>query len=75
MGEESLLTSALLFPGEGNGYPLQHSGLENSMDCIVQGVTKSRTQLSDFRLTFTTLVFQDPPPVHPSTNTEVLLPP
>ena len=23
------------FPGEGNGYPLQYSGLENSMDCIV----------------------------------------
>ena len=35
-------------PGEGIGYPLQHSGLENSMDCIVHGVTKSRTQLSDF---------------------------
>ena len=35
-------------PGEGNGYPLQYSGLENSMDCIVHGVTKSRTQLSNF---------------------------
>ena len=35
-------------PGEGNGYPLQYSGLENSMDCIVHGVTKSWTQLSDF---------------------------
>ena len=35
-------------PGEGKGYPLQYSGLENSMDCIVQGVAKSRTQLSDF---------------------------
>ena len=30
-------------PGEGNGYPLQYSGLENSMDCIVHGVTKSQT--------------------------------
>ena len=29
-------------------YPLQCSGLENSMVCIVHGVTKSRTQLSDF---------------------------
>ena len=28
-------------PGEGNSYPLQYSGLENSMDCIVHGVTKS----------------------------------
>ena len=27
-------------PGEGNGYPLQHSGLENSMDCIIHGVEK-----------------------------------
>ena len=30
------------------GYPLQYSGLENSMDCVVQGVAKSRTRLSDF---------------------------
>ena len=34
--------------GEGKGYPLQYSGLENSMDCIVHGVTKSWTKLSDF---------------------------
>ena len=37
-------------PEEGNGYPLQYSGLENSMDCIVHGVSKSQTQLSDFHL-------------------------
>ena len=36
------------FPGEGNGYPLQYSGLENSMDCIVHGVAKSQTRLCDF---------------------------
>ena len=35
-------------PGEGKGYPLQYSGLENSMDCTVHGVEKSGTQLSDF---------------------------
>ena len=35
-------------PGEGKGYPLQYSGLENSMDSIVRGVPNSRTQLSDF---------------------------
>ena len=29
-------------PGEGKGYPLQYSGLENSMGCIVHGVTKSQ---------------------------------
>ena len=34
-------------PGEGNGYPLQYSGLENSMDYIVHAVTKSRTRLSN----------------------------
>ena len=28
-------------PGKGKGYPLQYSGLENSTDCIVHGVTKS----------------------------------
>ena len=31
-------------PGEGKGYPLQYSGLENSMDCIVHGVTKDITK-------------------------------
>ena len=35
-------------PGEGKGYPLQYPGLENSMDCIIHGVAKSRTRLSDF---------------------------
>ena len=35
-------------PGEGKSYPLQDSGLENSMGTIVHGVTKSRTQLSNF---------------------------
>ena len=28
---------------EGKGYPLQYSGLENSMDCTVHGVAKSHT--------------------------------
>ena len=40
-------------PGEGNGYPLQYSCLENPMDrgawrATVHGVTKSQTRLSDF---------------------------
>ena len=34
--------------GEGIGYPLQYSGLENSMSSIVHGFAKSETQLSDF---------------------------
>ena len=40
-------------PGEGNGYPLQYSWLENLMDrgdwwaAIVHGVARSQTQLSE----------------------------
>ena len=37
-------------PGEGKGYPLKYSGLENSTDCIGHGVAKSQTQLSGFSL-------------------------
>ena len=33
---------------KGTGYPLQYSGLEESMDCIARGVAKSPTRLSDF---------------------------
>ena len=40
------------YPGEGKGYPLQYSGLENSMDCVVHGVTKSWTRLSNFHFHF-----------------------
>ena len=39
-------------PGEGKGYPLQYSGLENSMDCIVHGITKNWSWLSDFHFPF-----------------------
>ena len=35
-------------PGEGKGYLIQYSGLENSMDSIVHRFAKSRTRLSDF---------------------------
>ena len=34
-------------PGEGRGYLFQCSGLENSVDCVVHGVAKCRTRLSD----------------------------
>ena len=36
---------------EEKGHPLQYSGLENSMDCIVMG-SQSRTRLSDFNFHF-----------------------
>ena len=38
-------------PGEEKGYPFQYSGLENFMDCIVHGVSKSQTQLSNLHFT------------------------
>ena len=39
-GDLSLIPGLGRSPGEGKGYPLQYSGLENSMDCIVHEVTK-----------------------------------
>ena len=47
-------------PREGNGYPLQYSGLDNSMDYIVHGVAKSWMHLSNFHFTslhFMCLIF------------------
>ena len=40
-------------PGEGKGYPLQYSGLENPMDCIIHRVAKSQTGLSNFHFYYT----------------------
>ena len=47
-GDPPLIPGLGRSPGKGNGYPLQYSSLENSMRCIVHGVAKSRTRLSDF---------------------------
>jgi len=47
-GDLGLIPAFGRTPGEGKDYPFQYSGLENSMDCIAHGVTKSQTQLSDF---------------------------
>ena len=44
-------------PGEGNSYPLQYSGLENFMDCIVHAVAKSRTWLSNFHFHTNYLIY------------------
>ena len=49
-GDPSWIPESGRSTGEGIGDPLQYSGLENSMDCVVQGVTKKGTQLSDFHL-------------------------
>ena len=58
---ETVLNTRVAYYGEGNGTPLQCSCLENPMDGGaepggllhgVHGVTKSRTQLSNFTFTF-----------------------
>ena len=46
-GDMGLIPGLGRSPGEGKGYPLQYSSLENSMDCIVPGVAKSQTRLSN----------------------------
>jgi len=42
-GDLGLIPGLGRSPGEGKGYPLQYSGLENFMDCIVHGIAKSQT--------------------------------
>ena len=51
VGDVGLIPGLGRSPGEGNGYPLQYSGLENPMDCTIHGVAKSQTRLSDFHRT------------------------
>ena len=51
-GDLGLIPGSGRSPGEGKGYPLQYSGLENSMDCIIHGVTKSGAQLSSFHFQY-----------------------
>ena len=47
-GDLGLIPGLGRSPGEGKGHPLQYSDLENSMDCIIHGVTKSWTRLTTF---------------------------
>ena len=52
VGDLGLIPGLERSPGEGNGYPLQYSRMENSMDrgtwwATVHGVARSQTQLSD----------------------------
>ena len=54
-GDAGLIPGSGRSPGEGNGYPLQYSYLENCMDrgawqATVHGVTKSQIPLSDSTL-------------------------
>ena len=57
VGDLGLIPGLGRSPGEGNGYPLQYSGLENPMDreawrAMVHGVTKSWTRLTKFHFHF-----------------------
>ena len=51
------LENTVAYNGEGNGTPLQYSGLENPMDggawyAAVHGLARSWTQLTNFTFTF-----------------------
>ena len=62
VGDLSSIPELRRSPGEGTSYPLQDSGLQNSMDCIVHGVAKSQTWLSDFH--FLSLLYGINPVLH-----------
>ena len=51
-GDMGLIPGLGRSTGEGKGYPLQCSGLQNPTDCIVHRVAKSWTWLSDFHFTW-----------------------
>ena len=61
MGDPGSIPGSGRAPEEGKGYPLQYSGLENSMDCIVHGVAKSdmteRLSLSSEKVSLFLTVF------------------
>ena len=56
-GDPGSIPGLVRSTGVGIGYPLQDSGLENSMDCKVLGVAKSQALLSDFHSVFTQQTF------------------
>ena len=58
-GDPSLIPGLGRSSGEGIGYSLQYSDLENSMNYIILGVTKSWTQLSNFHFHAVLLYFED----------------
>ena len=51
VGDLDLIPGLGRSPGERKIYPLQYLGLENSMNCIVHGVTNSGTWLKKFHFT------------------------
>ena len=53
VGDLGLIPGLGRSSGEGKGYPLQYSGLENSIDSIVHGVTKESDMTERLSLTHT----------------------
>ena len=51
-GDPGLIPGSGRSTGIGIGYPLQYSGLENSMDCVVHGVARSQTGLRAFHFQY-----------------------
>ena len=68
-GDPGLIPGLGRSPGEGNGYPLQYSGLENSMDCIVHGIARVGHDWATFTFSFFLLI-----PWHVSLPSEALIP-
>ena len=52
MGDLGLIPRLGRSPGDGNGYPLQYSSLENSMDCTVHGGHKELDMTEQLSLSF-----------------------
>ena len=52
VGDLGLIPGLGRSPGEGKGYPLQYSGMENSMDCIVRGGRKESDTAEQLSLSF-----------------------
>ena len=59
-GDLGLIPGLGRSPGEGKGYPLQYSALDNSIDCIVHGVAES-DMTEGLSLHFTSLWVSDWP--------------
>ena len=70
MGDLGLIPELGRSLGEGKGYSFQYYGLENSMDCIFHGVTKSQTQLSNFDFLIQAVPFVPPGAFIPRCNEE-----
>ena len=56
VGDLGLISGLVRSLGVMKSYPLQYSALENSMDCLVHGVTNRRTGLSNFHFQLLGLV-------------------